>query len=171
MTRYKKSLVDSIGCCIVTLYPCIYTWINHVFSLCFGSRQHTVSWALKLTCRIHDEISPADCLVKVFLVQHVCVDSSHVEHVVECRNRPAASTSFYRVQSSHLVECIHTNLWAIVVCHHLRFLLLVTADGNSLMHGAEDANTYLFSICTPCVCCFVQRGAAPAFVCSLFRAG
>ena len=53
----------------------------------------------KHTCQIHDEISLADCLVQALFVQHVRVDSSHVEHVVEHLNWPASSTSFYRVQS------------------------------------------------------------------------
>jgi hypothetical protein len=41
MTRYKNSHVDYIGHGIVPFYPCLYTWINHVFSLCFGSTVNT----------------------------------------------------------------------------------------------------------------------------------
>ena len=68
----------------------------------------------QLSCKLHQEVHPSLLPSGACLIQHMCIQCCHVNHVIEHGNWPAPCSVADSVLSHHLVHHIHAALCAVV---------------------------------------------------------
>ena len=68
----------------------------------------------QLSCKLHQEVHPSFLPSGACLIQHMCIQCCHVNHVIEHGNWPAPCPCADSVLPHHLVHHIHAALCGVV---------------------------------------------------------